>query len=63
MIFKHEGEQDGVIVGPLWHFTRGKLVNYRDSGHVIGGTMLADWFTLSQARKIARKLGATLEER
>ena len=61
--FKNEGDHNGQIVGPLWINKDGAFSNYKDSEtKKVGGGFLAEWFTLNEARKIAKIEGLILEE-
>jgi len=69
VIFKHEGEAEtrhGALqaFGPVWVRRDGKSANYRDSVEKRwdGKSFYPEWFSLPEARKIARKLGLPLEE-
>jgi len=63
LVFKHEGEQGGRIIGPLWiEFANGKSKNYRDSKDKFGDEFFPEWFTLAAARKIAKGMRVPLEE-
>lgn len=62
VVFKHEGEQRGIIVGPVWIQRDGKLAPYENGERRRDGTYFPAWFTLANARKIARKLKLPLEE-
>lgn len=65
VLFKSESVRgDGTIVGPVWVRRKGKISNYKDSDLLISGTkkFYAEWFTLGEARRLARVLDLAFEE-
>ena len=62
LIFKHESDSDGTIIGPLWKVVGGKRCNYQDSRMKRWDNgFYPEWFTLGDAMAIARRLRVRLE--
>lgn len=64
LILKDEGNDNGQIYGPLYLSVNGKMKNYRNGERcTVGGKMkfFAKWFTLSEAKAIAKSLKIKVE--
>ncbi len=64
IVFKHEDEDRGMAIGPVWKIIDGRHVNYKDSDmkRSWDDTLFPEWFTLRQAQDFAKQLGVPIEE-
>ena len=62
--FKHEGEEDdGTPFGPVWLILDdGTYKNYKDGQKAWDGEFYPEWFSLTQAREIAKDHSVPLKE-
>jgi len=65
VLFKSESVcAGGTIIGPVWVRRKGKISNYKDSDLLISGTkkFYPEWFTLGEARRLAKVLDLEFED-
>jgi hypothetical protein len=64
VLFKHESEERGVAIGPVYVRRAGRTKAYRDSTTIkrFDGSCAPAWFTLTQAQRIATLESLPLRE-